>query len=79
MKVSQEEVKTVLREILRKPIEEALEDKELYKGVCQSIIEGKDVTKVEEKEKEGGKPIAARRRRTKSNRKSRKTTIKRRR
>jgi predicted house-cleaning noncanonical NTP pyrophosphatase (MazG superfamily) len=77
MKVSQEEVKTVLREILRKPIEEALEDKELYKGVCQSIIEGKDVTKVEEKE--GGKPIAARRRRTKSNRKSRKTTIKRRR
>jgi len=82
MKVSQEEVKTVLREILRKPIEEALEDKELYKGVCQSIIEGKDVTKVEEKEEktvEGGKPIAARSRRTKSNRKSRKTTIKRRR
>ena len=79
MKVSQEEVKTVLREILRKPIEEALEDKELYKGVCQSIIDGKDTKKVEEKEKEGGKPIAARRRRTKSNRKSRKTTIKRRR
>jgi hypothetical protein len=94
MKVSQEEVKTVLREILRKPIEEALEDKELYTGVCQSIIKGKATKKVDEDEKtvklkegegaeekkgEGGKPIAARRRRTKSNRKSRKTTIKRRR
>ena len=83
IKVSQEEVKKVLGEILRKPIKEALENKELYKGVCQSIIEGKDVRPIEEDdinvevEVEGGKSIASKRK-TKSNRKSRKTTIKRR-
>ena len=89
--VSQVEVKKVLGEILRKPIEEALEDKELYKGVCQSIIEGKDVRPVEVDDitvevegvktkgvkTKGGKSIASKRK-TKSNRKSRKTTIKRR-
>lgn len=88
--VSQVEVKKVLGEILRKPIEEALEDKELYKGVCQSIIDGKDVRPIEEgdikvevegggegEKTKGGKSIASKRK-TKSNRKSRKTTIKRR-
>jgi hypothetical protein len=62
--VAREEVRKVLGEILREPIEKALKNPEQYVSVCKQVLAKK-------------KPITGGRR-TKSNRKSRKTTIKRR-